>query len=269
MRKKHHMPSKVGMIFKSKSYGDYTLLQYVGDTKCLVEFNLTGYRLWTDARAVREGSVKDPNFPSIHGVGYIGVGNYPITYYRNGNKVNTPAYEVWLGKLKNCYGSSIRSHIYEDVEFCKEWLCFQNFAEWFYKQVKLYGKGGYVDKDLLFLGNREYSPHTCTYVPPTINSLFTGTSGSISGVHWCNTQEKWVAQIHRGELTAHGKRKQSYLGRFGNKEDANKVYYSSKLAHVKSVALKYQDQLPEALFYKLYHGTENYLNYYMFEKETT
>lgn len=37
--------------------------------------------------------------------------------------------------------------------------------------------------------------------------------------------------------------------------------------NVKSVALRYQEQLPPALFCKLYTGTENYLNYYMFEKE--
>lgn len=269
MRKKHQMSSKIGWVFKSKSYGDYTLLRYIRDTKCLVEFNLTGYHLWTNAKAVREGSVKDPYFPNIYGVGYVGVGNYPSTYYKKGSKTNTPAYEVWLSKLKNCYGDSVRSHIYSDVEFCDEWLNFQVFAKWFYEQTKVYGKGGFVDKDLLFLGNREYSPQTCCYVPPAVNSLFSGSSGNISGVHWCNTKKKWVAQIQRGELTAQGKKKQSYLGMFDNKEDADRVYYAAKLEHVKVVALRYQELLPEKLFYKLYTGTENYLNYYMFEKENT
>lgn len=267
MRKKHHMLKKVGQVFKSNSYGDYTLLEYVGYTKCLVEFNLTKHRLWTDAKSVREGAVKDPYYPSVHGVGHLGEGQYPAKYTRKGKYYNSPAYEVWDSKLKNCYGNSKRSHIYADVTFCKEWLNYQNFAKWFYEQVKLYGKGGYVDKDLLFLGNREYSPQMCVYVPPAINSLFGGTSGNINGVHFCNNKKKWVAQIQRGELTAQGKKKQSYLGGFDNKEEADATYYKAKVEHVKSVALKYQDKIHPALFYKLYTGAENYVNYYMFEKE--
>ncbi len=127
----------------------------------------------------------------------------------------------------------------------------------------MYGKGGHVDKDLLFLGNREYSPHTCVYVPPAVNSLFTGSSERIEGVSWFKDRQKWAARLQRGELTAQGKKKLIHLGSFDVKEDATAAYYSAKLAHVKSVALKYQDQIHPALFYKLYHGTENYLNYYM------
>lgn len=259
--------AQVGQVFKTKHYGDFEVIEYIDSARVKVKFLLTGYKKITDAKSVDIGQIKDPYYPSVHGVGYLGEGAYPASYNRNGKKINSPAYEVWNSKLKNCYGSSKSRHLYKDVEFCDEWLCFQNFAKWFYEQVELYGKGGNVDKDLLFLGSREYSPHTCVYVPPAVNSLFTGASGNISGVHWCNTMKKWVAQIQRGELTAQGKKKQSYLGRFDNKEEANKVYYTAKLEHVKSVALKYQEQIPPALFYKLYHGTENYLNYYMFEKE--
>lgn len=267
MRKKHDMPSKIGQVFISKNYGEYTLSEYLGDKRCRITFNLTGYSLWTSAKSVRGGIVKDPYFPSVYGVGYLGVGNYSVTYYKEGKKTNTPAYEVWLSKLKNCYGVAKMSHIYADVTFCKEWLNYQNFAKWFYEQVKLYGKGGYVDKDLLFLGNREYSPQMCVYVPPAVNSLFGGASGNINGVHFCNNKKKWVAQIQRGELTAQGNKKQSYLGGFDDKKEADAAYYKAKVEHVKSVALKYQDKIHPALFYKLYTGSENYVNYYMFEKE--
>lgn len=259
--------SQVGQVFKTRHYGDFVVMEYINSTTIKVKFLKTGYEKITDAKSVDTGAIKDPYYPSIAGVGYLGEGEYPASYNRGSKKINSPAYEVWLGKLKNCYGNTTRNHLYQDVEFCAEWLCFQNFAKWFYEQVKIYGKGGYVDKDLLFLGNREYSPYTCAYVPPAVNSLFSGASGNISGVHWCNTQNKWVAQIQRGELTAQGSKKQSYLGRFDSKESADAVYYEAKLAHVKLVALKYQEQIPPALFYKLYHGTENYLNYYMFEKE--
>lgn len=259
----------IGKIFSSKNYGDYEVIKFITRHNVTIRFLTTGYVKKTAVGEIRRGGIKDPYYPSVYGVGYVGEGSYSPKDYKNGRLINSPAYEVWCSKLKNCYGKSKSSHLYSDVEFCKEWLCFQNFAEWFYQQVDRYGKGGNVDKDLLFLGNREYSPHTCVYVPPAVNSLFTGTSGNISGVHWCNTQEKWVAQIQRGELTTRGKKKQSYLGRFNSKDQADTAYYEAKLAHVKEVALKYQEQLHPALFYKLYHGTENYLNYYMFEKEAT
>lgn len=259
--------SQVGLVLKTKHYGDFKIIEYINAATVKVKFLSTGYEKVTDAKSVDTGSIRDPYHPFVYGVGYLGEGPYPASYNKGGNKISSPAYEVWGSKLKNCYGKSKRSHIYEDVEFCEEWLNFQVFAKWFYSQTKIYGKGGFVDKDLLFLGNREYSPETCVYIPPAVNSLFTGTSGNISGVHWCNTQQKWVAQIQRGELTAQGKKKQSYLGRFNCKQTADTAYYSAKLAHVKEVALKHQEQLPPILFYKLYHGTENYLNYYMFEKE--
>lgn len=259
--------SQVGQVFKTKYYGDLEVLEYVNASEVKIRFLMTGYEKVIDAKYIDGGGIRDPYYPSVQGVGFVGEGEYATCHYIDGKKVSTPAYEVWSSKLKSCYGKSKNRHLYIDVEFCKEWLCFQNFAKWFYAQVAQYGEGCSVDKDLLFLGNREYSPHTCAYIPPAVNSLFSGASGNINGVHWCNAQQKWVAQIKRGELTAQGKKKQSYLGRFINREEADAAYYSAKLAHIKSVVLNYQDQIPPALFYKMYHGTENYLNYYMFEKE--
>lgn len=256
-----------GKVFSSKSYGDFRVIEYHSAIRILIEFTKTSYRRYCTARDITLSSVKDLYFPSICGVGYLGEGVYRSIYYRNGKKYNTPAYEVWLGKLRNCYGNTKMSHVYQDVTFCQEWLNFQVFAKWFYAQVKIYGKGGYVDKDLLFLGNKTYAPETCAYIPPAINSLFTGTSGNISGVHFDNTKKKWVAQIQNGLLCSNGKKRQTYLGMYVDKAPADAAYYEAKLKHVKEVTLKYQEQIPPVLFYKLYHGTENYLNYYMFDKD--
>jgi len=220
-------------------------------------------------KAVNFGKVKDPYYPSIYGVGYCGVGNYKLTYTRGGKKRNTPAYEVWLGKIKTCYGDAKQSHLYKGkgVTVCKEWHNFQVFAEWFYKQVKVYGNGGFVDKDLAFLGNTEYSPFTARYVPPAVNGLFAVKSGNnINGVHFCSNKKKYVAQLQRGELTSSGKKRQSYLGAFNSYEEASKVYLDAKVEHVRNVALKYQDKLPPDLFYKLYTGAMNYVDYYTTEQ---
>lgn len=165
MRKIREWSSLIGTTKESIHYGKYKILEFVNTSKILVEFVSTGYKKYCATKEVMNGSIKDPYYPSVYGVGYLGEGLYSPKDYKNGRLINSPAYEVWCSKLKNCYGKSKSSHLYADVEFCKEWLCFQNFAEWFYQQVDQYGKGGIVDKDLLFLGNREYSPHTCVYVP--------------------------------------------------------------------------------------------------------
>lgn len=256
-----------GNIYPSTSSGAFKVIEYINSQKILIEFVATGYSKSIELKELLKGSVRDPYHPRIHGVAYTGEGVYNTCYYRKGKKYHTPAYEVWTSKLKNCYGNAKMSHVYVGVTFCKEWLNFQNFAKWFYEQVKIYGRGGYVDKDLLLLGNKEYSPTTCTYIPPAVNSLFTGTSGNISGVHFCNTKGKWVAQIQQGDIGTNGKKRQTFLGMFTDRDSAEKAYYNAKLNHVRCVALKYQQNIPEALFFKLYTGAENYLNYYMFEKE--
>jgi hypothetical protein len=254
-------------VHQSKHYGKFKLISYHGWHKVEIRFMQTGYSYLTSYGLVRSGKVKDPYYPSVHGVGYCGEGPYPLSFKRGGKKVNTPAYEVWLCRIKSCYGESKSSHLYVDATMCDEWHNFQNFAKWFYEQVRLYGKGGNVDKDLCFLGNKYYSPETARYIPKAINSLFTGSSGNTAGVHFDNNRKKFIAQIQKGELTTAGKKRQSYLGAYNTYEEAEKVYVEAKLMHVRATALKYQEQLPPDIFYKLYTGAENYVNYYMSQKE--
>lgn len=258
-----------GKVFKSKNYGDFIVLEYKSAKEVVIKFLKTSYATTVNSKETVTGGVKDPYYPSVYGVGYCGVGPYPLSYNKNGKKANTPAYEAWLSRMKSCYGESKSSHLYVDASVCDEWHDFQNFAKWYYNQVGLYGKGGSVDKDLLHLGNKYYSPETARYVPSGINSLFSGASGKTAGIHFCNNKKKYVAQIQRGELTASGKKKQSYLGTFDTLEQAEQAYITAKIAHVRDTALKYQEQLPPDLFYKLYTGAENYVDYYMNHKGET
>ena len=65
---------------------------------------------------------------------------------------------------------------YKDVTCCGEWLLFENFYEWLHKQDnfdKCINDEDYaIDKDILFKGNKIYSPETCCLVPRKVNSLF-------------------------------------------------------------------------------------------------
>lgn len=60
--------------------------------------------------------------------------------------------------------------IYNGCEVCEEWRYFPKFKEWFNLN---YIKGWEIDKDVLFKGNKLYSPETCCFLPKEVNSFFT------------------------------------------------------------------------------------------------
>lgn len=80
-----------------------------------------------------KGAVLCPYEPRYYGVGYLGEGNFP-TYI---DKKITVAFSKWLSMLKRCYNKKylIKEPAYKDCKVCDEFLCFQNYAKWFYKII--------------------------------------------------------------------------------------------------------------------------------------
>lgn len=261
----------VGTTYTSKSYGRFIVTGFESYRKVYVEFLDTGYKTSARAQCVKRGSVKDPYFPSIYGIGYLGEGTYTSTYNRKGVTEVTKAYSIWMSRLSACYNpKNNRAHNYASIQVCKEWHNFQNFAKWYYDQVRLYGKDGHVDKDLLFLGNSLYSPDTCCYIPNSINCLFVGNKGSlITGASYCASKKKWLAQLQEGSINRKGTRTPTRLGQFDTKEDAVDAYVKAKVVKIRQECVKHQDAIPANLFYKLYTGAENYVDYYMNHKGET
>jgi len=72
---------------------------------------------------------------------------------------------------------------YRDIFICKEWLDFQNFAEWVVLQPNWDKKGWELDKDILSFGYKLYSPETCVFVPKSLNNFLNDTSSRRTGVH--------------------------------------------------------------------------------------
>lgn len=236
-----------GKIVSTKKSGDFIVKKYVSAMEVHVEFLTTGYKTISAAKEVRNGSVKDPLYPRVASVGFLGIGEHSGTL--EGCNKTTPAYEVWRGILRRCYDPNCKSYsLYEDVEVCEEWHNFQNFAEWFYSQEH-WEKGFVVDKDLKIFANKVYSPEACTLVPIAVNSMFTGSDERSNprelpkGIHYCVTKKVYVAQLHKGELTKSGNKKQSYLGQFKDKIPAILAYKKAKEKHVKEVANNFKDVL--------------------------
>lgn len=121
----------------------------------------------------KKGNVKNPYYPSVYEVGIVG-----LKYKAKINKKMTKEYMAWNNMLKRCYNKDFKNKCdtYENVTCCSEWLNFENFYEWLHSQTNFNnwynGDKWAVDKDILFKGNKVYSPETCCLVPSNVNSLF-------------------------------------------------------------------------------------------------
>ena len=71
--------------------------------------------------------------------------------------------EAWIEYLE-------RRPAYKDVVVRQEWLTFSNFKRWMEKQD---WEGKQLDKDIIVLGNKVYSPETCAFVLGVTNGFIT------------------------------------------------------------------------------------------------
>ena len=60
---------------------------------------------------------------------------------------------------------------YEACTVCDEWKYFSNFKKWVDSQPNKDWQNCELDKDLLFEGNKHYSPQTCVFLPKKVNSF--------------------------------------------------------------------------------------------------
>lgn len=145
-----------------------------GSSDIVVEFqDEYRYRKNTIYANFKSGSVKNPYYPSICGVGKVGT-----KYLSRINSVQLKEYVVWTGMLDRCFNQTEknRSPAYKNVTCCDEWLLYENFYEWLHSQPNFdklkSAKRWAIDKDILNKRNKIYSPETCCLVPQNVNCLF-------------------------------------------------------------------------------------------------
>lgn len=114
----------------------------------------------------------------VFGVG-VNDADYMTTPRVNGAMLWDPAYRAWASMMQRGY--SRKCHVaqptYIGVTVCKEWHSFSAFRAWW---LANYRDGFQCDKDLLVVGNKEYGPGACIYIPSWLNK-FTTDSGAARG----------------------------------------------------------------------------------------
>lgn len=166
------------------------------------------------------------------------VGIYDVDFSMLKDEFIYSAYKQWSAMLGRCYSNYVHSNqkTYQSCKTCDEWHKFSNFFEWY----KLNSVDGYMlDKDILFKGNKLYSPDTCCFVPNDINIIFSHKTKQRSlpiGVTMDKARKKYVSRINKGHNQIH-------IGTFNTAEEAFLAYKQAKEDYIKEVANKWKNRI--------------------------
>ena len=144
------------------------------------------------------------------------------------------SYIVWSSMLHRCYSplqhlDLSRNPTYDNCEVCEEWFSFKNFETWFNEN---YREGYSLDKDILTEGNHLYSPETCCFVPPSLNTAV--ISRQTKGTYLPTGVSKVKPDTYQVIMKRRGKPKR--IGTFHDVTVAAEAYRKAKQAYVREIA---------------------------------
>jgi len=164
----------------------------------------------------------------------FGVGNsdskFTVMIKRGGKTYFHTAYEGWRLILARCYKERdlARFPTYSGCYVCDEWLSFMGFYKWW----KVHFIRGYqLDKDILSIGNKIYSPDHCLYIPGWLNTFAASVKSKNSDLP---TGVTFVKGKYRARIAID--RKVIWLGEHDSAEDAHDAWLKKKI----EVALSYK-----------------------------
>lgn len=243
-----NLKNRVGETEINNQLQKMTIIAYRGARDLDVKFE-DGTIIYNKTYAnfkYNKGGILNPNFRSICGIGYIGVGE----------KTNRDIYKIWTDMIYRCYSNykHTKQPSYIGCKVEDDWHCYQNFAKWYNENYWSNGNMKLaLDKDILCKGNKVYGSSKCILVPQQINGLFVKSKNMNKkpipvGVHYHKMNKKFISQLSTTDGHIH-------LGSFNTKEEAFYVYKESKEKHIKDVADRYKSEyenFPKKLYDAMY-----------------
>lgn len=230
--------SRIGQLAKNNQGTLMKIIEDKGETVVIEFQDSHKFKIETIYLNFKNRCVKNPYDKTHCNVGYIGTG-----YFRTVENGEHPqAYIIWNTMIERCYKESLRDKYpayYGIVTVCEDWHNYQNFAEWYKNNYYQVGtERMHLDKDILFPGNKIYSPDTCLLVPQRINMLL------------LNKPNK------RGLPNGISKTKYGYsakyncvnLGIYNTLEEAFLHYTKEKEKKIQEVAQEYRNVIPAKLY---------------------
>lgn len=208
---------------------------------CTIQFKNTSVMIeHLQYSNIKKGAISNPFHLSVFGVGYIGIGEYKAKI----NGKNTKVYNRWNNILQRCYCPKYQldNPSYIGCSVDERWHNFQNFAKW---NEENYVDDFAIDKDIIFKGNKIYSPETCFFVPQKINNYFTKS-------------EKVRRDLPIG-VFKHNKKYRVWFSKerkfskvVDTIEEAFQIYKEYTEMNIKELADEYKDQITEACYEVMY-----------------
>jgi len=163
----------------------------------------------------------------------FGVGVNDASYVIGGRNIETgkqwvcPFYRKWQSMLGRCYNEKYQEKkpTYIGCYVCNDWLTFSVFKDWMERQE---WEGRELDKDLLFEGNKEYSPDKCVFVDSTLN-LFVNDHGRSRGEHMIGVYFDKHAKKLRSQCSNPLTKRLEHLGCFTSEMGAHLAWKKRKL----------------------------------------
>lgn len=163
-----------------------------------------------------------------------------------------PYYLDWIGILYRSLYSPHKEEnpTYKDCSVSEEWKYFSNFINWVDSQPNKNWRNLEVDKDLLVVGNKHYSPDTVIYVHSTVNKfirsveLSKDTNDLMIGVSKASSRKGTFRASCWNPFT----KVTDNLGVFKTELEAHKVWQACKHSHACNIAdLQDDERVAKAL----------------------
>ena len=122
--------------------------------------------------------------------------------------------QVWADMLRRSF------KLGRGATVCTSWLTASNFKQWYESTTTRVRATGYIgklqlDKDLLCIDGLEYSPKTCTLLPPAINSLLSAVGCQVNnttGYAGITYRPNLKAKPYSTKCVLDGKRREVFFG---------------------------------------------------------
>ena len=235
-----------GKVFLSNNCGYYQITLANSTDRMRAVFLQTNTVLTVDARQVDIGSVVDPYYPTVCGVGYLG--EYS-TLDKDGN--TTKEYTAWRCMLERCYGNK-ELEAYKYCIVSEEFHNASYFKDWYNKQVGAHREDFHIDKDILSGDCKVYAEDTCVLVPQEVNSFFVKhnnkkvKSNLPTGVMY---NPKHTSRPFTAMYSGHGGEK--HMSYHDNEWSAFLAYKQAKENRAKELAEKWRGQIDNRVYEKL------------------
>ena len=218
----------VGCIFPTKNCGNVEIIERLENKKVIIKFHNTGFTKKVSVSAVAKGTVRDDSV--IIRISGHGVDDTTYPKYENvGGKIIwlCEAYRDWYDLIqRTCNTTYKKKHTtYSDATICEEWKYFSKFKDWVENQPNKDWENCCLDKDLLLVGNKHYSPDTCVYISQKINTfIMIKRSSSYIGTHLYRDGIRYIASC-RDPLN---NKTRGYIGYFKTQVEAHRAWQAKK-----------------------------------------